>query len=71
MLTFTDDEVKGQIQQEVGIKPEFALEAFTDLEEDVRQSIRRIEANPFIPYKESVRGFIYEVESGRLREVVS
>jgi carbonic anhydrase len=71
MLTFADDALRVQIQQEVGIKPAFALEAFSDLEEDVRQSIRRIEANPFIPYKESVRGFIYEVESGRLREVVS
>src|ERR687883_985345 len=69
MLTFTDDEGKGQIQQEVGIKPGFVLEAFADLEEDVRQSIRRIQANPFIPYKDSVRGFIYEVETGRLREV--
>ena len=69
MLTFRDDEVKGQIQQEVGIKPEFALEAFSDLEEDVRQSIRRIEANPFIPHKERVRGFVYEVETGRMREV--
>jgi carbonic anhydrase len=61
--------VKRQIQQEVGIKPEFALEAFADLEEDVRRSIRRIEASPFIPHKESVRGFVYEVETGRLREV--
>jgi carbonic anhydrase len=69
MLTFSDDELKGQIQEEVGIKPEFALETFTDLEEDVRQSKRRIEASPFIPHKESVRGFIYEVETGRLREV--
>src|ERR687885_1219062 len=69
MLTFSDDELKGQIQEEVGIKPEFALETFADLEEDVRQSIRRIEASPFIPHKESVRGFIYEVETGRLREV--
>jgi carbonic anhydrase len=69
MLTFTDDEVKQQIQEEVGIKPEFALEAFSDLEEDVRQSMRRIQASPFIPHKESVRGFIYEVETGRLREV--
>jgi carbonic anhydrase len=69
MLTFSDDEVKGQIQEEVGIKPLFALESFTDLEEDVRQSIRRIEASPFIPHKDSVRGFIYEVETGRLREV--
>jgi carbonic anhydrase len=69
MLTFSDDEVKSQIQEEVGIKPLFALESFTDLEEDVRQSIRRIEASPFIPHKDSVRGFIYEVETGRLREV--
>ena len=69
MLTFTDDELKRQIQEEVGIKPEFALESFSDLKEDVRQSIRRIQASPFIPHKESVRGFIYEVESGRLREV--
>jgi carbonic anhydrase len=69
MLTFTDDELKQQIQEEVGIKPAFALEAFTDLKEDVRQSIRRIKASPFIPYKDNVRGFIYQVESGRLREV--
>jgi carbonic anhydrase len=69
MLTFTDDEVKGQIQEDTGIKPEFAFEAFSDLEEDVWQSIRRIEASPFIPHKDSVRGFIYEVETGRLREV--
>ncbi len=70
MLTFTDDEVKGQIQADTGIKPEFALEAFSDLDEDVRQSVARIQANPFILHKDSVRGFIYEVESGRLREVV-
>ena len=69
MLTFTDDELKEQIQQEVGIKPGFALEAFSDLEEDVRQSMRRIKASPFIPHKDEVRGFIYEVETGRLREV--
>ncbi len=69
MLTFTDDELKRQIQEEVGIKPEFALEAFSDLEGDVRQSIRRIRASPFIPHKDGVRGFVYEVETGRLREV--
>jgi len=69
MLTFTDEEVKGEIQEEVGLKPHFALESFSELEEDVRQSIRRIQASPFIPHKESVRGFIYEVETGRLREV--
>ncbi len=70
MLTFKDDELKAQIEAETGIKPGFALEAFGDLERDVRQSIARIKASPFIPHKESVRGFIYEVESGRLREVV-
>jgi carbonic anhydrase len=70
MLTFTDDEFKLSIQDETGIKPEWAVEAFSDLETDVRQSIARIKASPFIPRKESVRGFIYEVETGRLREVV-
>jgi carbonic anhydrase len=69
MLTFSDDEVKGQIQQEVGIKPQFPLESFADLEEDVRQSIRRIQTSPFLPYKDSVRGFVYEVDTGRLREI--
>ena len=69
MLTFSEEEVKDQIQEEVGIKPPFSLESFTDLEENVRQSIRRIETSPFIPHKDSVRGFIYEVETGRLREV--
>jgi carbonic anhydrase len=69
MLTFTDDEFKKSIQDDTGIKPEWAAEAFSDLETDVRQSIARIKASPFIPRKESVRGFIYEVETGRLREV--
>jgi carbonic anhydrase len=69
MLTFTDDELKRQIQEDVGVKPHFSMESFSDLEEDVRQSIRRIQASPFIPNKDSVRGFVYEVETGRLREV--
>ena len=69
MLTFTDDEFKRQIQADTGIKPEWAVETFTDLDEDVRQSIARIKASPFIPNKESVRGFVYEVETGKLREV--
>src|SRR3954464_15514474 len=69
MLTFTDDELKRSVQDDVGIKPEWAAEAFSDLDEDVRQSIARIQASPFVPRKESVRGFVYEVESGRLREV--
>ncbi len=70
MLTFTDDEFKNSIQEETGIKPEWAVESFSDLEADVRQSIARIKASPFIPRKNSVRGFVYEVETGRLREVV-
>jgi carbonic anhydrase len=69
MLTFTDDEFKASIEQETGIKPEWAAEAFGDLDGDVRQSIARIKASPFIPHTDSIRGFVYEVESGRLREV--
>ena len=69
MLTFTDDELRQQIHEEAGIKPHFSMESFSDLEEDVRQSIARIRNSPFIPNKDSVRGFVYEVETGRLREV--
>ncbi len=69
MLTFTDDDFKRQVQQETGIKPEWAAEAFDDLEADVRQSIARIKASPFIPRKDSVRGFVYDVHNGRLTEV--
>jgi carbonic anhydrase len=70
MLTFTDDDFKRSIQDETGIKPEWAAESFADLDEDVRQSIARIKASPFIPHTDAVRGFVYEVETGRLREVV-
>ena len=69
MLTFSDDELKQQIHEEVGMKPHFSMESFSDLEDDVRQSVARIKASPFIPHKDAVRGFIYEVETGRLREV--
>jgi carbonic anhydrase len=69
MLTFRDDEFRGQILQETGIKPEWAAEAFDDLEVDVRQSIARIKSSPFIPKKDHVRGFIYDVKTGRLDEV--
>ena len=69
MLTFTDDEFKKSIEEETGIKPEWAAEAFSDLDADVRQSIARIKASPFIPRKDAIRGFVYEVETGRLREV--
>jgi carbonic anhydrase len=69
MLTFGDDDVKAQIESDTGIRPHFALEAFPDLEKDVRQSIARIKASPFIPRKESVRGFVYDVVNGTLSEV--
>jgi carbonic anhydrase len=70
MLTFTDDEFRESIERETGIKPQWAAEAFADLEGDVRQSIARIKASPFIPRKDAIRGFVYEVETGRLREVI-
>ena len=70
MLTFTDDAFKRSIQDETGIKPEWAAEAFTDLGEDVRQSIARIKASPFIPHKDSVRGFVFDVGTGKLNEVI-
>src|SRR4030088_3253346 len=68
MLTFTDDEVKAQIYADTGIRPPFALEAFHDVDDDVHQSIQRITTSPFIQHK-NVRGFVYEVEKGTLREV--
>jgi len=69
MLTFRDDDVKAQIEVDTGIRPSFALEAFADVEEDVRQSIARVRASPFIPHRDNVRGFVYDVRTGRLNEV--
>jgi carbonic anhydrase len=69
MLTFTDDAVKADIEADVALRPHFALEAFSDLERDIRQSIARIKASPFVPNKDAVRGFIYDVRSGALQEV--
>jgi carbonic anhydrase len=69
MLTFTDDQVKADIESDTGLRPHFALEAFSDLEADIRQSIARIKASPFVPIKDSIRGFVYDVRSGALQEV--
>ena len=69
MLTFTDDAFKRSIQDETGIKPPWSAEAFPDLDEDVRQSIARIKASPFIPHKDSIRGFVFDVATGKLNEV--
>jgi carbonic anhydrase len=71
MLTFTDDDFRAQVQADTGIKPEWAAEAFSDLDVDVRQSLRRITTSPFIPHRSSVRGFVYDVTTGELREVTA
>ena len=69
MLTFRDDDVKDAIQSDTGLRPAFALEAFGNLEGDVRQSIARIQASPFVPVKDQIRGFVYDCATGRLNEV--
>ena len=69
MLTFTDDQFKADIQAEVGAKPAWSAEAFSDLDVDVRQSIQRIKNSPFIPHTNQVRGFVFDVATGWLREV--
>jgi carbonic anhydrase len=69
MLTFKDDDLKAKIEAETGIRPSFAFEAFSNLDADVRQSIARIKASPFLPRKGKIRGFVYDVKTGRLREV--
>ena len=69
MLTFSDDDFKASIHEDTGIKPQWAAESFSDLDTDVRQSIARIKASPFIPHTDQVRGFVFDVGTGRLREV--
>ena len=70
MLACTDDEFKKSTSDETGIKPAWAVETFSDLDEDVRQSIKRIKANPFVPHTDQVRGFVFDVATGKLNEVV-
>lgn len=69
MLTFTDEQFRDGIAQETGARPTWASEAFTDLEADVRQNIRRIQTDPFVPHTDAVRGFVYHVGDGSLAEV--
>jgi carbonic anhydrase len=69
MLTFTDDTFKRSIQDETGVKPTWSAESFPDLDEDVRHSIARIKASPFIPHKDAIRGFVFDVATGKLNEV--
>jgi carbonic anhydrase len=69
MLTFTDDEFKRSILEDTGVKPHWGAESFPDLEEDVRQSINRIKASPFVPHTDAIRGFVFDVATGKLNEV--
>jgi carbonic anhydrase len=69
MLTFTDDDFSRTLQEETGLEPGWAAEAFTDLDDDVRRAISRITSSPFIPHRDAVRGFVFDVATGRLREV--
>jgi len=69
MLTFTDDDFKAAIHADTGIKPPWAAEAFSDLEADVRQSVARIKASPFVPHTGQVRGFVFDVATGTLNEI--
>ncbi len=69
MLTFRDDDVKDAITEDTGIRPTFAMEAFPDLDGDIRQSIARITASPFVPNKDDIRGFVYDCATGKLSEV--
>ena len=69
MMTFSDDGLKRQVEADTGLRPPFALEAFPDLDGDVRQSMARIERSPFVPHRDLIRGFVYDVGNGTLREV--
>ncbi|UJH71181.1 carbonic anhydrase [Ornithinimicrobium sp. INDO-MA30-4] len=71
MLTFTDDEFKESILADTGLRPPWAAESFPDAQEDTRQSLARVRSSPFIPHKESVRGFVFDVATGRLHEVLA
>jgi carbonic anhydrase len=69
MLTFTDEEFKDMLEESAGLRPDWHSEAFPDLEGSVRDSIAKIESSPFLPNRDAVRGYVYEIETGELREV--
>jgi carbonic anhydrase len=69
MLTFTDADFRDQIETDTGVRPPWSAEAFDDIEEDVRRSARRITRSPFVPHTDQVRGFVFDVATGRLGEV--
>ncbi|MFI4991911.1 MAG: beta-class carbonic anhydrase [Solirubrobacterales bacterium] len=69
LMKITDDGFRAELQEDAGVAPSFAIESFTDLDADVRQSLLRVRRSPFVPHRELVRGFVYDVDSHRLREV--
>jgi carbonic anhydrase len=69
MQTITDEDFRAELEQETGISPPFAIESFSDLDADVRQSVLRVRRSPFLPHREAVRGFVYDVATHRLREI--
>jgi carbonic anhydrase len=69
LLTITEEEFKMALEEDVGVRPEWSVESFTDLDENVRESIARVKSSPFLPHKDSVRGFVFDVRTGELREV--
>jgi carbonic anhydrase len=69
MQTLTDDGFRAELQQATGVAPAWAIESFTDVDADVRQSLLRVRRSPFLPHREQVRGFVYDVDTHRLREV--
>jgi len=69
MLKFTDADLVDDIHEETGVRPPFAIGTFADLEANVRRSLARIGASPFLAHTDAIRGFVYDVETGRLREV--
>ena len=71
MQSITDDGFRAELQRETGIAPSFAIESFTDVDANVRQSILRVRRSPFVPHREIVRGFVYDVDTRALREVIA
>jgi carbonic anhydrase len=69
MLKFTEDEMKDAIEADTGLRPPWATEAFTDLDRSVRNSIARLKASPFVPHADRIRGFVFDIDTGLLREV--
>jgi len=69
MQTLSDDGFRAELQKDTGVAPAWAIESFSDVDADVRQSILRVRRSPFLPHRDRVRGFVYDVDTHRLREV--